>query len=243
MAYDAILEKYLTPGALDAVAGRAPEKVEKWRAEFRKDGLTVVRGCMSEAGLEAVRKHLDALGRDFDMQTMGKRHEEIVKTCGRHVMQDPFVRALMEDPRFSAFLSSVTGRSRIKIRKANAAIYSRGGGVTPPWHFDGPRVSLVIPIDAPPEGAGGEYAYFPMMRRRGEPSWLRALRGVALRLGLHRAFVKPRIIPYEAGSILLFDGDTTYHRAMSMTKDALRRSLLFFFDDEFTPEKGGDMMM
>ena len=100
MSHDDTLAQSLTPETYDMLAGRAPAAVERLAEAFRKERFLVLRGCMSEAGLSAVRAHLDALGRDFDTQRFpeGER-EAAVADMNRHVVKDAFVRALSDDPR------------------------------------------------------------------------------------------------------------------------------------------------
>jgi ectoine hydroxylase-related dioxygenase (phytanoyl-CoA dioxygenase family) len=234
---DATLERYFTPEAADLFSGRASERMTRLRDEFRKEGLVVLAGSLSAEGLSDVRAHLDLLGRDVELpNSEPETHARLVIRYSDHVRKNGLVRALMEDRRFAAFLEQLTGIPKVEGRKPSMTNLFKKGSHPPDWHYDGRRVSLVIPTDDPGEGAGGGFAYYPRLRRSGATRLERALNKIITGFGLHRLIRPRRDLRYTPGNFIIFDGDATYHSAMPLTRDSFRRSLLLFFTAEGSGE-------
>ncbi|MCP5367700.1 MAG: 2OG-Fe(II) oxygenase [Hyphomicrobiales bacterium] len=136
------------------------------------------------------------------------------RTRNRTVCADQMGAALVvrlyEWPPFAAFLAAAMGKARLwtmddPLARVNVMAY--GDGDTLNWHFDRSEFTTTLLLQAP-EG-GGAFEYAKDLRGDGDPNH----DGVAR---LIRGQAPTTVLPLEPGTLNVFRGRNTAHRATAV---------------------------
>lgn len=205
------------------------EKQSWLRKKFLKDRVIVIDDFLTKEGVSKLRKDFDKL-KEKETKNVAK-HKNIYGVDAQLVEKQEFVKFLMESEEFRNFLREMTGFDRLRIRskkKANINISSEAGQ-NYEWHFDGEGITVIFPLDGPKKENGGAFAYYPMYRRHNAGIINKSLTKAFYMLKLHRVFLKEHRIYYRPGTLVVFDGDTTYHCAMPLTGKDYRRIVILHY--------------
>ncbi len=225
------LENALTPKAAALVLGRDEAGTEALAKVFRHTSLVTIPEAVRPEALAELRNYFGRIGTTRELpDPSGATDENLLLEIDALAREHPFIQALLRNEDVLRFFERVDGRAGLNGHKPSLAIRFTTGDDKKQWHFDGPRsLTLVLPLDGGEPDVGGEFGYFPRLRRSGMPGWQKATVALMIRLGLHRLFRPERLIPYTPGTFIIFDGDVTLHRAMPLKKPSLRRSLLLTY--------------
>lgn len=221
--------KYLNPDLKDIIEGRNKEGLEGIKRKFRKKRIISIEDFLSGEGLAFLRKELEKL-KSKEKKTIAG-HKQITGIDTEVLEEVDFIRFLAEWNDFRNFLRIISGFNNLEIRKKkrmNVNISYQAGDKYD-WHFDGNGITVIVPIESPNPKNGGQFAYYPLFRKLNSGIIDRTLTKIMYMFRLERILLKEEMIHYVPGSLVVFDGDTTYHCAVPLKGKDHRRILIYHY--------------
>jgi hypothetical protein len=221
------LKTYLSSSFLDKL--KNSEEQKKIQKVFMKKRVLVIKNFLKEEGLKKLRSDFDKLKKKEEKAQAG--HKNIFGLDSKLVEEQACVSALIESKEFQSFLQKITGFENLRIRdkkRANINISSETGQHYE-WHFDGEGITVIFPLEGTQKKNGGAFAYYPLFRKHHAGFFNKAFTKALYTLKLHRVLLKEERIYYEPGTLVVFDGDTTYHSAMPLLAKDYRRIVILHY--------------
>ncbi len=157
----------------------------------------------------------ESLRKDFLMPSSGHSPRHMSVISGHVLNQIPAIYDLYHDSRMREVLTKITEFKEKPSPDEAVIIYEDPlenivatkldkSGDTHGWHKDDPALALIICLEAPPIGAGGELEYTLYLR----------------------GHVEYEIVHLNVGDAYLLDANYSSHRVRPLTQDGVVRSIL-----------------
>jgi hypothetical protein len=193
---------------LDASGG------EKFHAAFAESEYVKFPGFISPDGVELLREEVRRLGavarrRDFRMVSMANSPRHMLTIGGKGIAEtSDLVPALYRYPALLDFVTGVFGEPATLVddpTERHVINILEAVGDTHGAHFDDFPLALVMFLETPPHGAGGELEF---------------VRAAASLNDLEAGRV--RRVRHEPGDAYLLKADTAAHRVVPLSRPAVR---------------------
>ena len=248
------LERY---PILDLTATTAIKLLEKCRSDIQRDGMAVLPGFIHEEMLPTMANEAERL-------SIGSFHQDILGTpylekpsadwppqhprtaIGRSALTaipydvfpgDSALRSLYEWDPLLRFIQAALGLEMLyryadPLSALNVAAMHDGDELA--WHFD--QTDFVVSLALQRPVTGGEFICAPLVRSPGRENY------ELVASCLEEAEGAPIIvIPFEPGSLMLFEGRNSLHRVNKITGPIARHVALLGYDR--LPEQHGSQLL
>lgn len=232
------------------------ELVRRLRATLQADGSCCLPGFIKSGVIEAMAGEIDALGTsayagrteispyefdpEVDAEAVAKDYPEghprrrLVRRsfsvlAYKHIPESAMLRRLYWWDALPKLLAGILGLERIyrfeDEYQAINVLYMREGGEQQ-WHFDSNDFSITLLLQQ--AEAGGEFSYAPNIRTPKDENYA----GVARLLDGDEKSAKVRTVPLTAGTLMIFRGKYSIHRATPVRGPRQRIQSVLCFDVE-----------
>lgn len=215
-------------GAVLAAAYRDGGRLDALRARFLADGYVLLPDLLAPAAFARIRDHVAQLRPiarrcDFVMPEYGT--PRVMATLGGRRIREvsPLLLSLYDHADVRALMEALAGRPVFTCTHPEEFMvlnFLEGAGQSHGWHLDDPDIALVIVVEAPPKGTGGN---IELVADR----VLQAPDGETTKALVDAAGTRGRIaIEYlPAGSGYLLHAAQILHRVGPLTQSASRAAL------------------
>lgn len=189
--------------------------------EFTQREYVKLPGFISDEGLQLLRSEVErmqsiARRRDFTMETMGSSPRHMVTVGGKGITEASGVLPMLyRDPDLLAFIGGVFGEPTALVddlTERHVVNILEGIGDTHGAHFDDFPIALVMFLESPPPGAGGEVEFVPAATSLSD---------------LNNGRVQRE--RHEAGDAYILKADTAAHRVAPLNRPARRVAINMAF--------------
>jgi hypothetical protein len=214
----------------------ADRPLDALRARFAEDGYVKLPGLLRDEALEVLRREVAALeprarSRDFVMP--GPRTPRVMSVLSATQLLDGAAAPAMLYVHFElvGLVARITGGPVFRCTHPEEVMvcnFLLSPGSTHGWHLDDPPYALILVLEAPPPGAGGELEYIPGWSDLSQGLGLDPDGPVDAAVAAARAEGALRRADHRTGDAYLLRADRCAHRVAPLRARGTRRVAMNF---------------
>lgn len=212
---------------------REEQRLAELRRRFARDSYVGLPGLLRGEAFEFVKSEVDRLepfARSMSFEMEGYRTPRVMKALGGlAIMSESPLAYIYLHYAIRQLVEAIAGAKIYTCLHPNEYMvvnYLLSPGSTHGWHLDDPAYALVIFVDAPPPGAGGDLEFIKDWPQLCRDSGLPPEGDVGGLVGRLRGQNLVRTKAHAAGDAYLMRANRCLHRVKEITAPGARRVIL-----------------